>query len=75
MAERVGVAERAGGLDERLDALQPPEPERLDVVDEVLGEQLVQPVELAGVDEMAVQRDQLLDRQPIVRGQRHRPAG
>jgi hypothetical protein len=57
MSERIVVPRRSRCLGQRVDAPQHTEAERFDVVLEVLGEQLSEPIELPRVHEVAVQRD------------------
>ena len=80
--DRLGVTAEAGAVPgiehhERaagriVDAPQHPAAERGDVVPDASGEQDVQPVELTVVEQVPVQREQLGDRGPVVRTDRHR---
>jgi len=72
MPDRVAISEGERGRPDRLDALQHAAAERGDVVPDRRGEQQVEPVELAVVEQMAVPRQQLGDLRPVVRRERHR---
>jgi hypothetical protein len=60
------------GRPDRLDALQHATAERGDVVPDRRGEQQVEPVELAVVEQVPVPRQQLGDLRPVARRERHR---
>jgi hypothetical protein len=79
VADRVALSQPERGLADGVDAVQRAAAELGDVVDDRRGEQDVEPVEVAVVEQVPVERDQLDDRGTVVRGERHcaddRPAG
>ena len=66
VTKRIVVAESYRCVRECLGALKPAISECIEVIDEVVREQLVQPVESTGVHKMAVQCDQLVDRKSLL---------
>jgi AcrR family transcriptional regulator len=73
MGERVAVPELERRAQDLVDAAQRSHADIADVVDDIGGEKLVKAVELAVVEQVAVQRDRLTDRPSVVGGQLHRP--
>lgn len=66
VGQRVGVSERASGLCDGCGAQQLAATQRRDVVDDVVGEDLSESVELSLVAQMPVQVDQFVDEKSVV---------
>lgn len=74
MSEWIVIAHRYATLDERTGAFQPAATKGTEVVDEVIGEQLGEPIELAPSIRFVVDSKQLMDLEPVMRAQRDTPS-
>ena len=61
VSERVVIAQLRSSLANLRDAVKLTTAEVLDVVDHVVGEQCLQPIEVATIEQMTMESDQLLD--------------